>query len=36
MWRSHLQGGHADHLVGVVEEVGQDIKDGGLRDDEFL
>lgn len=32
----YLQGCHAHHLVGVIEEGGQDVKDGGFRKDEFL
>lgn len=40
MWRekplTYLQSGHSDHLVAVVEEVGQHIEDGGLRQNEFL
>lgn len=32
----YLQGRHAYHLVGVIEEGGQDIEDGGFRKNEFL
>lgn len=31
-----LQGCHADNLIGVVEEIGQNIKNGGFRENEFL
>lgn len=34
--RSDLQGSHADNLIGVIKEVGQDIKDGRFRQNEFL
>lgn len=33
---SHLKSSHPDHLITVVEKVGQDIKNGRLRKDEFL
>lgn len=29
---AYLQGRHADHLVDVIEESGQDVKDGRLRE----
>lgn len=32
----YLQGSHADHLVGVIEEIGQDVKNGGFRENKFL
>ena len=35
-WVLYLQRGHPHHLVAVVEEVGQYVKDGRLRQDEFL
>lgn len=32
-WESHLKCSHAHHAVGVVKEIRQDIKDGGLGED---
>lgn len=34
--RSYLQGSHADNLIGVIEEIGQNVKNGGFREDKFL
>lgn len=33
---AYLQGSHADDLIGVIEEIGQNIKNGRFREDEFL
>lgn len=35
-YSSHLQGGHPDYLITVVEEVGENVKDGCLWKDQFL
>lgn len=32
----YLQGCHAYNLIGVIEEIGQNIKNGGFRENEFL
>jgi len=32
----HLQGSHADTLVAVVEEAGEDVKQGSLGQDQSL
>lgn len=32
----YLQSSHADDLIGVVEEVGQNVKNGCFRENEFL
>lgn len=32
----YLQSSHTYNLIGVIEEIGQDIKNGGFREDEFL
>lgn len=33
---THLQGCHADNLIGVIEEIGENVENGRFREDEFL
>ena len=33
---AYLQCSHPDHLIGVVEEVGKYVEDGGFGQDQFL